>query len=233
MQTVLSLLTVVLVSILLLLEVFPLLKPKKETLQTEPRAVYETPYTLSLEGDLGLVELLLKEGFRFTYSDGKVFLVLTDQTKVKRVLNLYGEYEKRRKLEKLASAAVLPLIEEDALRTSELLKEVRKELQTLKEVLKARKALPNLGVFEEFVLELQRETFTAYSAYWDKKREQILNGFKEFVPEPEVDYARLLEKARQYYGDTLKVKFFELYLKEKLLESRLEADYYKYKEYGG
>ncbi len=233
MGNVVNLITVLLLALILLLEVIPFFKPKREQSFPPKPQKLETPYTLSFEGTIDLVEKLLREGYRLSYSDGKVFLVLENRTEVQKVLNLYKEYVNKTETRKWVLKTLLPLIKEDIEETKVRLKELRKEYLPLRKVLKERNLLPDLGIFKNLIRDLQRETFEKFLLYWERKREQIESGYRTFVEEPKVSIETLLEKASQLYGNSLKLKLFKLYLEIKLLESRLTADLFKYNEYGG
>jgi len=100
-------------------------------------------------------------------------------------------------------------------------------------LLKERGIKVSFEVFGDDIKNLRREIFEAYNLYWKKKYEQLLNGFKEFVKEPSFDFGYLIQKAETFYGNDLKVRLFKLYLNKVYYETHLEADLFKYREYGG
>jgi len=232
MQTVFNILTLILLTVILILNLFPLLKVSKTV---SPKAVKETKsfYSLTVDAKPSILEFLLKENATFSYIDGKVYLSLRDKETFKKLLSLYEEAKKREKKLKLVSQALIPLIEDDIKEVQKRLKELKEDYERLRKVLQSQKMVPDLGLLQPFVVEKQRETFEGFLKYWDQKREQLLNGFKTVVKEPEINLKDLETKAVQFYGNELQAKLFNLYLKISVLESRLEADTYKLKEYGG
>ena len=232
MQTVFNILTLTLLTVILILNLFPLLKVSK----TAPsKAVKETKsfYSLTIDAKPSILKFLLKENATFSYIDGKVYLNLQNKETFKKLLSLYEETKKREKKLKLVSQALIPLIEDDIKEVQKRLKELKEDYERLKKVLQSQKMVPDFSPFQPLVVEKQRETFEGFLKYWDQKREQLLNGFKTVVKEPEINLKDLETKAMQFYGNELQAKLFNLYLKISVLESRLEADTYKLKEYGG
>ena len=232
MQIIFNFLTVLLLVIILSLEIFPFLKvPKAVVKESQPKKV-ET-YTLTLPGNEEILTFLLKENLSFSYLDGKIYLTLHNKEEFQKILKLYKQTERKLKKIQLASAAVIPLIRRDIKTTQQLLGETLDDYQRLKMVLQNQNMVPDFSQLSPLVVEKQKQTFESYTKYWDLKREQILNGFKHPVEEPQINTADLENKALQFYGNELQAKLFGLYLKLKILETRLEADTYKLKEYGG
>ena len=232
MQIIFNFLTVLLLVIILSLEIFPFLKaPKAVVKESQPKQV--EIYTLTLQGTDELLNFLLKENIGFSYIDGKIYLTIHSKEKFQKILKLYKQTEEKLKKLRLASAAVIPLIRKDIKTVQQLLEETLEDYQRLKTVLQNQNMVPDFSQLAPFVVEKQRQTFESYTKYWDLKRGQILNGFKKPVKEPQINTVDLENKALQFYGNELQAKLFGLYLKVKILETRLEADTYKLKEYGG
>jgi len=232
MQTFFNILTLILLTVILILNLFPLLKVSKTA---PPKAVKETEsfYSLTIDAKPLILKFLFKENATFSYINGKVYLSLRDKETFKKLLSLYEEAKKREKKLKLVSQALIPLIEDDIKEVQKRLKELKDDYERLKKVLQSQKMVPDFSPFQPLVVEKQRETFEGFLKYWDQKREQLLNGFKTVVKEPEINLKDLETKAVQFYGNELQTKLFNLYLNIQILESRLEADTYKLKEYGG
>ena len=189
-------------------------------------------YTFTFKGDIKLAEELLQRGFYVSYSDGKIFLSVPNREKAVELLDLYGNYTKSYSQRVKAAYAVSKLIGEDIKRTGEELKKTQEDFEELKRILTARGIEVNFSPFERDVLDLQREIFEETTSYWDRKYQQILSGYKIAVQTPRVDINPLLERARNYLNDELKLRLFKLWVKGKILESRLTADLVKYREYG-
>jgi len=189
-------------------------------------------YTFTFKGDIELAKELLQRGFYVSYSDGKIFLSVPNREKAVEVLDLYGNYTKSYSQRVKAAYAVSKLIGEDIKRAREELKKTQEDFEELKRILTARGIEINFSPFERDVLDLQREVFEETTSYWDRKYQQILSGYKIAVQTPRVDINPLLERARNYLNDELKLRLFKLWVKGKILESRLTADLVKYREYG-
>ena len=189
-------------------------------------------YTFTFKGDIKLAKELLQRGFYVSYSDGKIFLSVPNREKAVEVLDLYGNYTKNYSQRVEAAYAVSKLIGEDIKRTREELKKTQEDFEELKRILTARGIDVDFSPFGKKVLDLQREVFEETTSYWDRKYQQILSGYKIAVHTPRVDINPLLERARNYLNDELKLRLFKLWVKGKILESRLTADLVKYREYG-
>jgi hypothetical protein len=207
----------------------PTQAPPKPAEVKEERKVFTT---LTLRAGVDFLPTLAEKGFKFSYYDGLVTLELPDGEKLKELLNLYGDYLKQKRTIKVASFAVAKLIEEDLKVAGEELKRWEKQYSQYASLLSVQGIKVDLTPFEKLIALKEREVFEAYSSYWDKKFEQLVEGFRFSVAEPRVDATELLKKARHFYGDDIKVGLFQAYLMKRLTAARLEADLYKYKEYG-
>jgi hypothetical protein len=233
MGLIINLLTFLAVLIFLGWELFKDIHPQPLKVQNTSELERETfKYSLTLRGDVDLLNLFLEKNWYFSYSDGKVFLLLPDKSSVKEVLKLYTDYLIERKKRRFARFAIEKLIESDIEKTKKKLFLTEKNFRELYNLLKERGMIPSLTVFKEDVKNLQRNIFRSYSEYWDNKYKQILKGFATFVDEPIIDFRSLVKKAQTYYGDKLKVRLFKLYLEKIYYETRLETDLFKYKQYG-
>ncbi len=232
MGTVINILTLLVVSLFVAWEVFEKVhtQPVKEIKPSHPQRV---EYSLTLEGNMDFLKLLLDKNWYFSYSDGKVFLLLPDKGAVKEVLNLYGKYLTETRKRKFARYTVRNLIKLDMEKVREKLLSAENNYGELYNLLKERGIKVSFEVFGDDIKNLRRKIFEAYNLYWEKKYEQLLNGFKEFVKEPSFDFAYLIQKAETFYGNDLKVRLFKLFLNKVYYETRLEADLFKYREYGG
>lgn len=230
MQTFFNLLTVSLLSILLFLNVFEYLKPKiGEVVKSQART--GEIYSLTLEGYPEVLNTLLEKNFSFSYIDGKVYLTLRSKEKFEKILKIYRQLKAREKKLHLASAAIKPLIEEDIATAKKTLEKLKADYNRLKDVLQAQNMVPDFSSLKGLVVEKEKETFEGWTKYWDLKREQIINDFKNPVEEPQINLADLEAKAVQFFGNELQVKLFDLYLKIKIFETRLEADTFKLETY--
>jgi len=190
-------------------------------------------YTFTLKGDVNLAETLLRRGFYISYADGRIFVSVPDKGEALKLLSFYGNYTDKIRTEKAVSYAVSKLIEEDIRKVKQHLEKLSSDYGELKNILTARGARLDFSIFGSDVLELQREIFEKTLLYWDKKFEQLLNGYREAVKEPSVDTNQLLRRAASVYGNDLTYRLFKLWLNIKLNKSRLAADLIKYREYGG
>ncbi len=228
---------VILLLAVLLSQWFPLVEKhikqsSKGEVTTNPTARKEV-YTFTFRGDIDLAKELLQRGFYVSYSDGKIFVSVPGRERALKVLDLYGNYTKSYSLKGEAAYAVKKLIEEDINKTRGELKKTSEDFGELKRLLTARGVNTDFSPFEEEVLSLQREMFKGTTSYWDQKYQQILSGYDKAVKPPKVDITPLLERARSYLNDELRLRLFKLWVKGKILESRLTADLVKYREYGG
>lgn len=228
----LQVLTLIAVLVLLGFQAFQYLHGEKIT-KIPQKVVYKPVYTLTLEGDVQFAKNLLERGYPISYSDGKVFISVSDPKEAEKLLTLYGNYTKNLTLREAVSFALSKLIEEDIEQTKKGLEKTLADYGELKAILSSRGVNPEFTLFTEDILELQRELYNQTLLYWDRKFDQLLKGFKEPVKEPSVDTANLLRRAAALYGNDLKFRLFKLYLQIKLEESRLAADLIKYREYGG
>ena len=225
---------ITLISILLLLgfQALQYLHGEKET-KISPKVEYKPVYTLTLKGDTEFAKKLLKEGYTISYSDGKVFISVSNPKVAEKLLTLYGNYTNNQTFKRSVSFALSKLIEEDIKQTKKSLEKTLSDYRELVSILTSRGVKPNFSLFMEDILDLQREVYGETLQYWDKRYNQLLHRFEEEVREPSVDTANILRRAANLYGDDLKYRLFKLYLQIKLKESRLAADLIKYREYGG
>ncbi len=228
----LQVLTLISVLVLLGFQAFHYLQGKRYATPTT-KVEYKPTYTLTFKGNTELAKKLLEEGYLISYTDGKIFVSVSDPKKVEELLTLYGNYTKNQTFKRSVSFALSKLIEEDIKQTKKGLEETLSNYRELKSILSARRINLNFSPFSEDILELQKEIYEQTLQYWDRKYNQLLKGFEKPVGEPSVDITNILRRAATFYDNDLKFRLFKLYLQIKLKESRLAADLIKYREYGG
>ncbi len=207
--------------------------PKVQSCNCSSQKVEKKSFTtLTLRADTDFLPTLLEKGFRFSYYDGLVSVEVAGKKGLEELLSLYGDYLKRKKTVKVAGFTVSKLIEEDIKNAKARIEYWSKQYEQYASVLAAQGVEPDFSVFDNLITLKEKRVFELYSSYWDQKFKQLMEGFKFAVKEPRVEVNRLIAKARDFYGDDLKVSLFKAYLMRKLNEARLEADLYKYKEYG-
>lgn len=207
-------------------------KPKGEKERLIKRPSSEPLYTLTLRADLDFINSLLKEDLFFSYSDGKLFVVLKNREKLKELLNLYQTYREERKKLNAASYAVKKLIKDDLKNVKRKLAKTQKDFNDLYKLLAERGINLSFSPFKEDIKELQGKVFSSYKNFWNKKLRQVLSGYKIFVETPKVETDPLLNKARSFFANELKYRLFKLFLILKLEEAHLAADLVSLKELG-
>ncbi len=234
MREVYYIFTSIVLSLLLALQGYTVVNLFKEKEKEQPSSVCKTSptYKVTINGDEKLAEELLKKGFSVSYKNGNIEITFKNPQKLLKVLSIYSEYKTNKKRFLETSFAVRTLIEEDIKLVKEKLFKLLKEYNELRELLLSRSIEVNFSPFYEDITQLQREVYKSYTSYWDKKLNQLLNGFKNFTEEPFVDTKKILQKGATFYGNDLKFRLFKLYVSIKVYESRLTADLVKYREYG-
>jgi len=205
---------------------------EKEKKQTPSVCKTSPTYKVAIKGDEKLAGKLLKKGFTLSYKAGNIEMTFKNPQKLREVLNIYSEYKTNKKRFLETSFAVKALIEEDIKLARKELSRLLVEYNELKKLLLSRGIRVSFSPFYEDITQLQREVYKSYISYWDKKLNQLLNGFKNFTEEPFVDTKKILQKGATFYGNDLKYRVFRLYVTIKVYESRLSADLVKYREYG-
>ena len=226
--------TSIVLSLLLALQGYTVINLFKEKEKEQPPSVCKTSptYKVTIKGDEKLAEELLKKGFLLSYKNGNIEITFKNPQKLLKVLSIYSEYKANKKRFLEISFAVKTLIEEDIKLVRKELSRLLAEYNELKGLLLSRGIKVNLSPFYEDIAQLQREVYKSYTSYWDKKIDQLLNGFKNLTDEPFVDTKKILQKGATFYGNDLKYRVFRLYVTIKVYESRLTADLVKYREYG-
>ncbi|RTZ58707.1 MAG: hypothetical protein DSZ31_05325 [Gammaproteobacteria bacterium] len=224
----------IVLSLLLALQGYTVINLFKEKEKEQPPSVCKTSptYKVTIKGDEKLAEELLKKGFLLSYKNGNIEITFKNPQKLLKVLSIYSEYKANKKRFLEISFAVKTLIEEDIKLVRKELSRLLAEYNELKGLLLSRGIKVNLSPFYEDIAQLQREVYKSYTSYWDKKIDQLLNGFKNLTDEPFVDTKKILQKGATFYGNDLKYRVFRLYVTIKVYESRLTADLVKYREYG-
>jgi len=228
----LQVLTFLAVLTLLGFEGFLFLKREKQAPQPPVKTETTQVYTLTLKGDVNLAKELLQKGLSVSYSDGRVFLVLKNRKEALEILNLYGNYTREENFKRAVKFAVAKLIGEDIRQLKEELKKRENDYRELKTILTNRGVKLDFNLFADDVLKLQREIYGKTLRYWDQKYRQLLEGYRTKVEEPTVSEDSLLRRAASVYGNDLTYRLFKLWVDIKLKESRLSADWVKYREYG-
>jgi len=205
--------------------------PAGEPSRSVPYEEKKESFEISLWADAEFLKKLLKEGYRFSYVDGSVYLTLSSPGEVKKVLALYEEHAAELKKEKGFRFAVAQLIADDAKKAREEVKKWGEQFEQIASVLEEKGVKIDFSRFEEIVLNLEREVFESYASYWDAQYNKLKSGFQFSVPEPRLPVAQVVEKVKEYYGDPGKARLFKYYLLKRLNQARLEADLYKLKEY--
>jgi hypothetical protein len=200
--------------------------------RVKPKPGQET-FKISIPATVDFALTLLKEGFSISYLNGKVYLETTERTKIEKILSDYQKFKKQQQKEENIKSVVAVLIKNHVQRIEQDYNDSLSEYTKLKTLLQSRGVKIDFTPFRDLILELQKEIFNSYIQYWDKKLQQLREGFNIFVETPQVSYKELLNRARNYYHNTFIVNLFENYLRVKVDEAILEADLYKLKEFKG
>ncbi|HID80055.1 MAG TPA: hypothetical protein EYH48_02740 [Aquifex aeolicus] len=234
MREIYYLFTSIVLSLLLVLQGYTVLKLLQEKEREQSQSVCESPpvYKVTIKGDEKLAEELLKKGFALSYKKGNIEITFMNPQNLLEVLNIYSNYKRDKKRLRKAAFAVKNLIKEDINLVRKELSHLLAEYNELKSLLLSRGIKVDLSPFYEDITKLEREVYKRYTSYWDNKLNQLLNGFKGFIAEPFVDGKKILQKGAAFYGNDIKYRLFRLYVTIKVYESRLIADLVKYMEYG-
>lgn len=204
---------------------------KVEQKKVETARGENTPI-ITLKADTDFLPLLIKNNFKFNFYEGSVEVEVPNKKSLEKLLKLYEGYKKQRKEKVIAASAVRELIKEDIRDAKSQINYWQNQYNQYASILNAQGYKVDFSVFDQLIALKERKIFELYTRYWDNKLKQLLSGYKYEVNPPVWDISDLISKARNYYGDEIRVNLFKAYLLKKLNETRLEADLYKYKEYG-
>jgi len=206
---------------------------KNTSEKVQPVKREQNVYTLTLKADPSFLKTLLDEGFKFEYYDGRVTVELPDKGSVLQLLTLYNRYREFKSKDSYYRYTVRQLIADDIAKVRKTLQHLQEQYDQIAPLLIDRGIDLNFDRFEDEILKRQKAVYDGYLSYWDKKYEQLKSDFQIAVTPPQVKVNDLIIKAKTFfYGNDLKARLFKFYLLKKLNEARLEADLYKYKEYG-
>ena len=228
---VINILSFILISLVLLLEVYTNFYKPPKVEKKEIRTKVEKNYYITLPADFNFAEQLLKKKVLFSYTPQGIFLTLHSTQEVENILKLYKTYKLKKEREKIAKGVVINFIKEDLSLLRKEYKETLQDYQKLYGIFASRGVKISFEILKPQILAVQQKTYEGYIRYWEQKLQQIEKNFTIEVNRPNVDVSALLQKAKTIYTDELKFNLFQLYLNIKVLESNIAADLYKLNEF--